>query len=66
MNFFRNVVPIFVGVVWALFRVFVLASITNHPVYSSETDMRRLQIICFFVMSIGAVPFGFGLARLVR
>ena len=66
MNFFRSVVLIVVGIVTALFGLFILTSITNDPSFANVTDARLLQTICFLVMLIGAVPFGFGVAGLFR
>jgi len=66
MNFFRSVVLIVVGIVTALFGLFILTSITNDPNFANVTDARLLQTICFLVMLIGVVPFGFGVVGLFR
>lgn len=62
MRFFKGLILIFVGMVWALFWLYSLSLIVNDPSYS---DMRAFQTMCYFVMLTAVAPLGFGLHLLL-
>ena len=55
MESFKSIVLVLVGIVWSLFWVAVLGSISN---YDSD-----VWVIVFFIMLTGIVPIGFGVLR---
>ena len=54
------------GIVWSLFWLTVLTTITNDPGVSGNADLKVFQTVCFFIMCLGVVPFGIGVARIAR
>jgi hypothetical protein len=60
---FKGVVLTLVGTAWAFFWVFIFASITDHSFYDNTG---LVQVIVFFVMLLGIVPFGLGISRLTE
>jgi hypothetical protein len=58
MESFKSIVLVLVGIVWSLFWVAVLGSISN---YDSD-----VWVIVFFIMLTGIVPVGFGVLRRAR
>jgi hypothetical protein len=66
MNFLKNVISIVFGIVWALLWLLALKAVTNDADAFDSADVRVLQTVCFFLMFLGVVAFGMGIARIVR
>ena len=64
--FFKNIVLIVFGIVWALFWLLVLVAVPNDPSIFGSAEMGVLQAICFLIMCLGVVPFGIGIVRIGR
>ena len=64
--FFKNIVLIVFGIVWALVWGLVLVAVTNDTSIFGIADMGVLQAVCFLILCLGVVPFGIGIVRIGR